>query len=178
LTTAQTQWIDTIYQASRRMSRLNQGLLLLAKIENRQFVNSQAIDLTDELILRLKDMDEVLLHKQISTNILPGEAFWARLPPLLADSLLTNLLSNAIRHNQLGGRIEVRSSAYYLQLKNTGPAPTVEPEALFKRFKKGSSSNETVGLGLAIVKQICDTYQLTISYQYEEGMHTLSLAEG
>ena len=175
LTTAQTHWIDTIYQASRRMARLNQGLLLLAKIENRQFAAVQAIDLTAELIQRLTDMDEVLLHKQIGMSILPGEAFQVLLPPLLADSLLTNLLSNAIRHNQSGGHIEVRSSVERLQLRNTGPALVAEPEALFKRFKKGANGNESVGLGLAIVKQICDTYGLKIIYQYDEGIHTLSL---
>ncbi|UFH53387.1 HAMP domain-containing sensor histidine kinase [Spirosoma sp. KNUC1025] len=51
LTEIQTHWIETIYQASRRISRLNQGLLLLAKIENRQFSDSQAINLT-ELFLK------------------------------------------------------------------------------------------------------------------------------
>ena len=178
LTTTQTQWIDSIYQASRRISRLNQGLLLLAKIENRQFADVQAIDLTAELTRRLADMDEVLVHKQISATVLPGEAFWAQLPPQIADSLLTNLLSNAIRHNQPGGRIEVHSSDDQLQLKNTGPVLVMEPEALFERFKKGISNNESIGLGLAIVKQICDTYQLEIAYHHEKGIHALILTAG
>ncbi|CCG98212.1 histidine kinase [Fibrella aestuarina BUZ 2] len=176
LTPSQTHWIDGIYQASRRMSRLNQGLLLLAKIENGQFPNAQPVDLQAELIQRLTDMDEVLQHKNISVGLLPGTSFRASLPALLVESLLTNLVSNAIRHNVPGGRIEVRSSAHQLQLSNTGPHLTADPMALFGRFRKEANGNESVGLGLAIVKQICETYGLAVTYHYADGMHTLTLA--
>ncbi|MBD2701406.1 HAMP domain-containing histidine kinase [Spirosoma sp. BT702] len=175
LTNQQTHWIDGIYQASRRMSRLNQGLLLLAKIENRQFADVQPVDLTDELIQRLMDVEEILLHKHIKTTIELEAPFQTLLPPLLAESLLNNLVSNAIRHNQSGGCIQVRSSAHQLQLSNTGLELQTDPETLFKRFKKESGEHESVGLGLAIVKLICDTYQLSVTYQYEAGMHTLTL---
>jgi signal transduction histidine kinase len=177
LTTAQMHWIDGIYQASRRMSRLNQGLLLLAKIENRQFVDEQPVDLTTELIQRLTDMEEVLLHKQISVTMVPGTSFGAQLPPFLAESLLTNLVSNAIRHNWPGGHIEVRSTTDELQLSNTGPALATEPVKLFDRFRKEANGHDSPGLGLAIVKQICETYQLKVSYHYAEGIHTLTLAQ-
>lgn len=173
LTKTQTNWIESIYQASRRMSRLNQGLLLLAKIENGQFDDVQHVDLTAELIQRLADMEEVLLHKQIVVKIIPGDAFKVQLPPSLADSLLTNLVSNAIRHNRQKGYIQVRSSGNQLSLSNTGPALTSDPTTLFDRFKKEAGSHDSFGLGLAIVKQICDTYQLDLSYHYLQGVHTL-----
>lgn len=176
LTPSQTHWIDGIYQASRRMSRLNQGLLLLAKIENGQFPNAQPVDLQAELVQRLTDMDEVLQHKNISVQLLPGTSFRASLPALLVESLLTNLVSNAIRHNVPGGRIEVRSSVHQLQLSNTGPHLTADPMTLFGRFRKEANGNESVGLGLAIVKQICETYGLAVTYHYTGGMHTLTLA--
>jgi signal transduction histidine kinase len=177
LTQEQTTWIEAIYQASRRMARLNQGLLLLAKIENQQFLNAQPVDLTAELLQRLTDMEEVLLHKDITVlaETQPGQAFYATLPAFLADSLLSNLVSNAIRHNWPGGRIEVQSFAHSLSLSNTGPAPVTDTTALFQRFKKETSVQESVGLGLAIVKQICDTYQLAVSYQYISQQHTLTI---
>lgn len=49
------------------------------------------------------------------------------------------------------------------------------PATLFDRFKKGSINAESVGLGLAIVRQICHSYQLGIDYQYQAGIHTLTL---
>jgi signal transduction histidine kinase len=175
LTNVQTDWIDGIYQASRRMSRLNQGLLLLAKIENGQFADAQPIDLTAELTQRITDMEEVLLHKQITVTNQPGAAFRVSLPPFLAESLLSNLVSNAIRHNIPGGFIDVGSSADQLWLRNTGPALTTDPANLFLRFRKETNNSTSVGLGLAIVRQICDTYQLTVSYAYTDGWHTLTL---
>ena len=177
LSTTQMHWIDGIYQASRRMSRLNQGLLLLAKIENRQFADVQPVDLTAELVQRLSDMEEVLLHKQIRTTIVAGVSFVAQLPPFMAESLLTNLVSNAIRHNYPGGYINVQSTADRLQLQNTGPVLANEPVNLFKRFRKESSGQESIGLGLAIVKQICETYQLVIDYQFDESVHSLMLTK-
>ena len=177
LTAVQTQWIDNIYQASRRMSRLNQGLLLLAKIENRQFADSQSVNLTEELVQRLNDMEEVLLHKRITLTVADGADFRAILPPFLAESLLSNLVSNAIRHNFPDGKIVVQSSASELQISNTGPTLMTDPADLFQRFRKEAKNQESVGLGLAIVKQIGDTYQLTISYTHSEGLHTLVLTK-
>ena len=69
LTATQTHWIEDIYQASRRMARLNQGLLLLAKIENYQFTDNQSINLGKLLAEKLKDMEEIMLFKQISVQI-------------------------------------------------------------------------------------------------------------
>ncbi|QKZ13572.1 sensor histidine kinase [Spirosoma sp. KUDC1026] len=179
LTQEQTTWIEAIYQASRRMARLNQGLLLLAKIENHQFVDAQPINLTHELMQRLTDMEEVLHHKEITirAEVNPDQAFYATLPAFLAESLLSNLVSNAIRHNYPGGRIEVQSYTHLLSLSNTGPAPVTDTAALFQRFKKETSVQESVGLGLAIVKQIGDTYGLTVRYQFASGLHTITLTQ-
>ncbi len=175
LTENQSDWIDGIYQASRRMARLNQGLLLLAKIDNGQFGDTHTVDLTAELMQRLTDMDEVITHKQLTVSSNLREPFRVQLPPFLADSLVTNLISNAIRHNQPGGAIHVCSSAETLALSNTGFAPVTDPGTLFDRFKKGAANAESVGLGLAIVRQICHSYELGVDYQYQSGIHTLTL---
>ncbi|WP_420151488.1 sensor histidine kinase [Spirosoma sp.] len=171
LTEIQTQWIETIYQASRRISRLNQGLLLLAKIENRQFSDRQRIDLADLLVQKLADMEEVLAFRQISIESKTNAMFEVQLPGALAESLVTNLVSNAIRHNYPNGRIELTSTADKLCLSNTGGELTSDPERLFERFKKESAGPDSVGLGLAIIRQICDSYGLRIAYQEAGGIH-------
>ncbi|GAB4018526.1 sensor histidine kinase [Spirosoma koreense] len=175
LTETQTNWIESIYQASRRISRLNQGLLLLAKIENRQFNDSQVVDLTKLLTEKLADMDEVLSFKKVSVSVQTQASFEVSLPLALADSLVTNLMSNAIRHNQSDGRIELTSTADRLSLSNTGGELTSDPDRLFERFKKESTGPDSVGLGLAIVRQICESYGLQVSYRYLANMHTISL---
>ena len=175
LTETQTNWIETIYQASRRISRLNQGLLLLAKIENKQFNDSQPVNLTELLAEKLGDMDEVLTFKELTVSVQIQAPFTVSLPVSLADSLVTNLMNNAIKHNQPNGRIELTSTADQLSLSNTGGQLSSDPDRLFERFKKESTGPDSVGLGLAIVRQICDSYGLNVSYQNVANLHTISL---
>ncbi|QDK81714.1 HAMP domain-containing histidine kinase [Spirosoma sp. KCTC 42546] len=176
LTETQTNWIETIYQASRRISRLNQGLLLLAKIENRQFNDTHIVDLASLLTEKLADMDEVLSFKQLSVQVQTTTPFAVQLPSSLADSLVTNLVNNAIKHNQPNGHIELTSTAELLCLSNTGGQLVSDPERLFERFKKESTGPDSVGLGLAIVRQICDSYGLQISYRETGGIHQFCIS--
>lgn len=176
LTETQTHWIESIYQASRRISRLNQGLLLLAKIENRQFSDSQPIDLASLLAEKLTDMEEVLSFKQLSVNVQTTSPFEVQLPAALADSLVTNLVNNAIKHNQPEGRIELTSTAELLCLSNTGGQLASDPERLFERFKKESTGPDSVGLGLSIIRQICDSYGLSIAYRETGGIHQFCIS--
>ncbi|WP_080238606.1 sensor histidine kinase [Spirosoma rigui] len=175
LTENQTHWIQSIYEASRRMSRLNQGLLLLAKIENRQFVDTQTVDLTELITQKLIDMDEVLAYKQLTVRLENKSAFEAQLPTSLADILVTNLVNNAIRHNQTGGYIELNSSGQYLSLSNPGSKLISSPDRLFERFKKEGNGPDSIGLGLPIIQQICHTYGLLIAYREQSGVHQFHL---
>lgn len=175
LTETQTHWIESIYQASRRISRLNQGLLLLAKIENRQFNDRQPIDLASLLTEKLADMEEVLSFKELSVNTEAVKPFDVLLPPVLADILVTNLVNNAIKHNKTNGRIDLVSTTDQLCLSNTGGQLTSSPERLFERFKKESTGPDSVGLGLSIIRQIGDSYGLKIDYQETDGIHRFCL---
>ncbi|UHG89543.1 sensor histidine kinase [Spirosoma oryzicola] len=176
LTEIQTHWIQTIYEASRRIVRLNQGLLLLSKIENHQFQGIQLIDLSQLLVEKLQDMEEVLSFKELTVHICSHDSFEAELPVALADILVTNLVNNAIKHNQSGGFIELDSSNEFLCLRNTGGTLVSEPQRLFERFKKEGTGTDSIGLGLAIVKQICDSYELSISYKETQGNHQFRIS--
>jgi signal transduction histidine kinase len=176
LTENQGRWIEEIYQASRRMARLNQGLLLLAKIENHQFTNNHTVDLTALLAEKLEDMDEVMLHKQIEVQIRIQVPFEVQLPPSLADSLVTNLVNNAIKHNHANGRVELASDGETLWLGNTGGSLVSTPERLFERFKKEGSGPDSLGLGLAIIKEICDNYGLQVKYEANDGWHRFCIS--
>ncbi len=176
LTENQTRWIQTIYEASLRMSRLYQGLLLLAKIENRQFANEQPINLSDQLLERLRDMEELFQYKGIRLHTNVDAPFWVDLPPVLAENLITNLVSNALRHNVPQGEIWLYATDSALCLSNTGHPLQNAPNDLFSRFKKEGVSSESVGLGLSIVKEICDQYGLQIHYTEQEGIHKFCLS--
>ncbi|KAA0989876.1 sensor histidine kinase [Dyadobacter aurulentus] len=169
----QTHWIEEIYHAARRMSRLNQGLLLLAKIENQQFAEQKKLNLTVLVQDKLKDYEDILNHKRITVHIKEEGSFHWVMSPTLADIFLSNLLSNAIRHNYIGGTLNIESGPDLLSISNTGANLNIDPERLFERFKKESGSPESLGLGLAIVKEICDSCGLHIAYLNTGNMHKI-----
>jgi signal transduction histidine kinase len=92
--------------------------------------------------------------------------------PELLERLVDNLLSNAIRHNIVGGRIEIATRAQsahaVLSVANTGPQiPTSELERLFQPFHRPSphppDTAAGAGLGLAIVQTIADVHDAKVA---------------
>ncbi|MCE6992221.1 HAMP domain-containing sensor histidine kinase [Dyadobacter sp. CY323] len=172
-----TYWIEEIYHAARRMSRLNQGLLLLAKIENQQFTDQEEIDLSELIKDKIKDFEDIIHHKNIRVDFKIEGSFGRLMSPSLADILLSNLLNNAIKHNHTDGTITIEAGEHYLEISNSGSVLKGNPERLFERFKKESTGTESLGLGLAIVKQICDNYNLQIAYNTSDSMHTILISK-
>jgi signal transduction histidine kinase len=155
-----------LYGATRRLSRLHQALGLLSRIENRQFEGAQPLHLatlldekTDQLA-PLLEARGLRLHRHIARSPV------LLMHPGLADSLLHNLLYNAIKHNQPGGDITVRLSAEALEISNPGPAISGDPRRFFERFRKHSAAAESPGLGLSIVQQIGAYYGFDVAYEY------------
>lgn len=87
---------------------------------------------------------------------------------VLLQTLLRNLLSNAIRHAPDGGRVRVRSARHaghaQLVVEDSGPGiPEHERERVFERFHRGRGERGPgVGLGLAIVSAIARAHRATV----------------
>ena len=93
----------------------------------------------------------------------------------LADILISNLLQNAIRHNEEGGKISIHTDQYTLSISNSGKPLSIDPKDLFVRFKKDDSSIDSLGIGLSITKSILDSYSYSISYHYLNQLHVFEL---
>ncbi len=167
--------IKSLNDAASRLSRLNQSLLLLTKIENRQFDNKEKINFSSVLKNCLENFQEPaeLKNIQIEKNI--KENVIVEMNDSLADILISNIVINAIKHNYPGGNISVMLNESAFVVNNTGDEPKLETTQLFERFKKESASPESLGLGLSIVKTICDTYGFKVSYNYTDVMHVLKI---
>ena len=167
--------VDSIVQASEaltRLSKLNQSLLLLARIENNQFETNETISLTDVTKKYLKLFDELIKDKQLALETNFSEDWSLHLHPLLADTLISNLLGNAVKYNYSGGRIAITITSNKYHISNTSRLAGIDPQQIFKRFKKSKeNTGNSTGLGLAIVKKICDTHDLAITYRAEDGLH-------
>jgi signal transduction histidine kinase len=163
-------------EAVRRLSKLNQTLLLLTKIENRQFSETETVNISEVLSKKLAslkpwiDQKEIILEESIVPNIK------LNLNPYLLDVLFNNLMSNAIKYNRSsGGMLKVSLHKDSLKVSNTGERLTKGVKTLFERFQKGSDSQESMGLGLAIVEQICETYDYRLNYDYQDSCHLFKI---
>lgn len=148
--------------AARRLSTLNQHLILLTKIGNHQFPAIHETDLGDVIAAKLQELEPLISEKRLSLKVDKTGYFGVMLHIFLAETLISNLLSNAIRHNVMNGSIAIDISADSLSICNTGPDNTLSNETIFNRFTRGNLNS--FGLGLSIVKNICETNQLKISY--------------
>ena len=171
----QGQQILSALNSIEKLSKINHSLTLLNKLENLEFSTVSPINISAHLEHVLSDLSEVIEMKSIVLNKQIAENVRILLHPSLADILVMNLCSNAIRHNVKGGHITVTLTLKELVIRNSGLPPEIPTEQAFERFKRTSQHTDSVGLGLAIVKQICDVSGLTVKYEYHEGEHIVSL---
>jgi len=166
------------YEASIRLSKYNSTLILLAKIENKQFPESKKVSPEAIINTLLENLEDLIRSKKLEVvkRLLPDVTL--RMNPYLAEMLIVNLVKNAVRHNVKGGKLVVELGEAFLRISNTGPDLPVDKNLLFKRFYKSSSSPESLGLGLAIVQKICVLYGFEIDYQFERQIHSMTVNFG
>src|SRR6185312_1752547 len=167
--------IQSLNDAASRLSKLNQSLLLLAKIENHQFENAENINFSCVLNQSIENFEELAIIKNITIQKNIDENIFLKINDSLAEILVSNIILNAIKHNFQDGKLKIDLSLNSLIVSNTGDDPHENTEKLFERFKKDSSSGDSIGLGLAIVKTICETYGFVVSYYYKERMHIVKI---
>ena len=167
--------IKSINEANTRLFKLNQGLLLISKIENQIFHEKKKVSLT--LIIRksLDNYKEIMELKKIQIDFEAKDEAVLEMNDVLAEVLISNLLSNAVRFNVDNGFIKCHIDNKFLIISNSGLPLSINPEDLFKRFYKGSNSPQSVGLGLSIVKKITDGYGMTITYTNNDTNHEIKL---
>ncbi|HTI58307.1 HAMP domain-containing sensor histidine kinase [Mucilaginibacter sp.] len=168
----QSKLLNDLYTSVSRLTRLNQSLLLLVKIENRLVDGDEEIDLKPIVEELLAQFEEIFNDKGLKVTF-TGVDKTLKANRYLIDVLLNNLLSNAIRHNITGGQIVVTLTADSLVIRNTGDDTPLQSDELFKRFHK-SSSSEGSGLGLTIAQQICENLGFGLNYQFVNGLHTFT----
>ena len=167
--------IQTVYEAAGRLSKLNQSLLLLTKIDNQQFQTKEPINLSQTIENQIINFEDFITGKQISITKNLDTAVELSINPTLLDILISNLLINSIKHNLRNGTISVVLTHKKLTIQNTGESLVNSPNDFFGRFKKHNTESDSLGLGLAIVKKICDTNNLKIDYQYQNNLHQIDL---
>jgi len=173
LTEKQYQIAEEMNRALSRSSRINKNLLLLAKIDNKQF-DSETFHLDEVLNQSFEILQEHFEQKNISVNTEIFDNVKVNGNIGLTEVLINNLIINAIRHTSINGSILIRLSQSEFEVSNSGTGK-LNGDLLFKRFSRFSKDNNGSGLGLAIVQEICKSQNWTINYRFENNNHIFSV---
>ncbi len=176
LTEKQSEIIQTLIHSTHRLTKLNKTLLLLSKIENQQFPQSEDVELKPLLEEILRNFEEQQENLKLTLNLNIGTPAHLTANKVMMDLMLTNLIKNAFFHNKLEGTISIDASADHFLISNTSDGPSIPNTKLFQRFYKLSASKDSWGLGLAIVKKICDINQWTIEYSFTADRHSFAVS--
>jgi signal transduction histidine kinase len=175
LSETQSNAAQTAYEAIRKLAKLNQSLLLLSKIENRQFSETISFDFKKLIEEKMTAWQEIWQGK----NLIVTSSLYTtiiRMNTHLADILLNNLFSNATRHTAESGTIHLELQDNRLVISNTAGAGPLDPGKLFKRFSKGGQSTDQYGLGLSIVRQIAEVSGNPVTYHFERLRHIFTIS--
>ena len=167
--------IQTIEQSVNRLTRLNQDLLLLARIENGQFSLQEKIDLNKIIQQKTEELAELLSSKKITLQE-QLTSVHIDCNQHLAEVIVNNLLNNAIRNNKEGGIIKIELTPEQLIISNTSLLPALEKDKISRRFYRHPETKaDGNGLGLSIVSQVCTVTGYTLQYDYQQGLHVFSI---
>lgn len=162
-----------LYTGVQRMSHLVAQLLSLARNEPNTVnklalipldLNKLAFEVTMEWVPEAYKKDIDLGFDDAEKHVMIGG------DAMRLTELLNNLLDNAIRYSQRGGRVTVRveqEPTPRVSISDDGPSiPVEERQRVFERFHRllGSHTDGS-GLGLAIVREIASLHRAEISLE-------------
>jgi signal transduction histidine kinase len=156
--------LERVLTTGEQQERLIEALLTLARSQ-RGLDRRERLDLAD-----VTGEAQLASEPEARTRGLKPNFTLSSAPILgdqrLAERLVANLVSNAVRHNGPGGWIEVRtgmrSGRAVLSVSNTGPVIAPEQVELlfqpFGRLETARLGRDGIGLGLSIVTAIAQAH--------------------
>ncbi len=154
---------EVVVQSSRRIEALLEGLLALARSRG-ELLRREEVDLATSARAAASSVAERARAKDVRVRVdaSPAPTVGDR---RLLDRLVSNLVENAVGHNERGGTVDVGTrvcaDGVAVRVENTGPAlPASEVERLTLPFERldRRTDGAGAGLGLSIVRSVCDAH--------------------
>lgn len=156
-------------EKSKQMNQLIDQLLCYSKLGTPQYqINLIRVDLVELLRVACATMFTDIEMKQMSLELrLPDDPVFYMVDSMEINRAISNLLANAIRHNQDGSQLcvglVVKADCMEIQIADNGTTiPKDIAQKLFEPFVSGNESRSTnsgTGLGLAIVKKVMEQHK-------------------
>ena len=175
LTEEQLGEIAKVQRTLDYLVRLNRSLLLLSKIDNGQFPETEAVDMNALVRRTAEDMEEIYAYRNMRFTLADEGPLTVRMNPSLAGSVVANLVKNAFVHGDAGGEIVVTVAPRRLTVANSGAGGPLDAGHIFDRFYQGVKKEGSTGLGLAVVDAVCRLYGLKVAYSHTDGRHCFTV---
>jgi two-component system phosphate regulon sensor histidine kinase PhoR len=171
--------LDVILRNAERLENLIRDMRELSRVESRRVpLQPGEVDVSKLTKALLADMEPRLRECSLEASVSDRGAVAAWADRRAVDQVLTNLLDNAIKYTDPGGRIHVEiegePEAVCVSVADTGIGIPGEHQArIFERFyrvdKARSRSLGGTGLGLAIVKHLVQAMGGEVHVESEPG---------
>jgi signal transduction histidine kinase len=166
---------EVIERESRRLERLIQDLLELARLRKRAFsVRRETVDLAEvaeETAARHRAQAAAL---DVSLTVVAADGGDAEADPDRTLQALSNLVENALRTTPRGGSVRIVATGARLDVVDDGPG--IAPEDLGRAFDRfylydryGGERPVGTGLGLAIVRELTEAMGGTVDVRSSPG---------
>jgi signal transduction histidine kinase len=187
----QHQNIQRIYHHSQLIRSAIDRMLLVSNLELKNLPIKPTMTHVDTLAHGV--VAELRTQSLTGSNLEIGEDYAENTPALMIDpgvmqTILRNLISNAIKFTPNAGHINIRISttdhkltpasqgSLHIEVQDSGKGiPTADQKLLFTKFFRAANADDTdsAGLGLYIVKKLLDYVGGTITFTSKESVGSI-----
>jgi two-component system sensor histidine kinase/response regulator len=172
------EWIDRCLKRTEELQSIIRDWLTVAKIEGDTLSGQRtSVDLRQVISEVLKSYEELAATEQVALEArLPEQPLWVWGDRNCLSMLMDNLITNAIKYNKPGGKVDVCGSLadgeVIISVSDAGVGiPEEYRPLLFSEFFRVKSANGKhttgTGLGLYIVKKIVSEMGGTVGVESE-----------
>lgn len=164
-----------LIEETQRLKTITRSLLLLAQADAGQLpLSPERLDLSETLNEIVEDVRILAADSRLEFEVRVQPNLLVEADRTLLHTVLFNLLNNAVKYNEPGGRIAVRlessDNQATLVVGNTGPGiPAAEQSRVFERFHRidvsGNRRSEGLGLGLSLAREIARAHHSELVLQ-------------
>ena len=159
--------LERIRLSASRVSAIHKDLTyLMLDSENG---NSKVIEdllLNDIVKEELSYLTLLAEKKKIEMQVEYRDEIYFKIDKESFVRLIHNLISNAIKYNTIGGKIEIVLKEKTIMIKDTGIGIAKEHQkGIYERFYRATNQVGGFGLGLNIVYKVCKEYNIEIDFE-------------
>ncbi len=174
------EYIDIIIEESERLANLSSNIQHLSKLENKkELIKKEKVAIDEQIRKCIVILNNKLEEKNIEIGMDEDKDVFVDVNEDMLQQVWINLINNAIKYTQNGGRIDVIIDEFkdkvVIEVKDNGIGIKEENlEKIFDKFyqEDASHNSEGNGLGLAIVSKIIELHKGSIEVKSKVGEGT------